>query len=523
MSLDQHIKDRVEHIADLSKLFGDYFQHIEQFLVGANDDLVRNIKSGLKKDYKSILSMSRKTPSDINKVFTEIRVGDAAVSLFDDVISVRHYFDRATTDMSDLFIKNLKNQRDSFRRLKAESDKLAAKDTSMFKTLKVSPAESLKLLSETNDMTLWLLENIIVNGGEKEQKAAIQHIEKIRQTEFDLPERTLLPADKSKYANIIAGKLCREGFLPITPLLTEEELKAKLDPKISLIRIRKINKSPLYFNIHPLIDKPYIEERNMMSGEMSGLTKKVVERFDNIQALSIETTDAPSYEFEDKHTDQCHVVETLDGKHWRCLSQTESLKSPTSACMKLIQTDDMMVERLNQYAEEQFMSTALNPNWATEEAEYNAAKAIAMDITPIKTQIMDILLQEYDAKKIAKSNDEYRKRVIDRDLIADAISTAMFDKYSIDTTDTEIALSFIKTVDMAISRFFKEINGIFNDFAINDRLYKELEEKDLWRQLRDNYRNILKKSVDAVDSQPSLWKAADMSQKEFILRRKTKS
>lgn len=383
-----------------------------------------------------------------------------------------------------------------------------------------------------NKFTIKLIHWVISNtSGEKRRR-----VELIVEKQKDI----LLNATRMDMRNQpgVQGLIYRYNLRPLTPSIPINELfdqlGAKYNAKISpnenfesfvrkgpgLIVINKATSSPVEFSLSGLIDIDYVTAHDLKTNPLSGLTKKIVERFNTARLLPRGGVSEPVKHFVGK-TQNWYVIESINGELWRILGLRGEKIIPNDAIIGIIKGLTTRPHQYNVMQCETILKKCLDPKAKVLLMDYEEEKIAAPSSEPIRFAIIDTLTRGFETR-LAKINNpnSFRELAIDRDNINETLldilthSTGIYGKGS-----SEYLITYIAKFDGIIRAFTKELERRWGEEVLPERLFKEHSGEDLKNMLRTIFISVVTASVDELDRSRT-WTEYDMTLKEFFLERK---
>lgn len=307
-----------------------------------------------------------------------------------------------------------------------------------------------------------------------------------------------------------------------------------------LIVINNATGSPMEFSLAGMIDAEFIERNNFKTAPTSGLTNQVLKRFVTVRRLESSAPDgssdadkssvgkssvgksSPLIPPPGRHgAAPYHVIETIDGHHWRVLTSTGAdaltptddsdvdrastrpwrytdLQSITSACF-----DERTVHILRDYA-------AMTPP----STEILRARIVERLVRGFEERLRDYVGSTRTTDRATTLNPRvFRSIAIDIDDITSVLLDTL-SEYAGDASPEAICTYAAKT-DTVIRSLTAEINRALDAREPPARFYSETAPTELTASIIAAYRGALARAVDELERSHT-WNEYNATLKDLI-------
>lgn len=552
------LKSRIDIVSQILTITSKYFDMIKESLIGMNPRQYEHYT-------KSVAQATEST-----KAISEIDIGTSGidgllslgVSLYDllgnisdamgvvrDVVENEKYLQMTLTNMSATFLAGVQHDRrqillllDKYHEHGHDNDldiigaileKIGVKDN-------IAPI--ILFLTErhgsVNKFIIELLRESLnyVNGVNKQRLQTLVEKEKdilLGATRI----HTNYPGPQSP---LVRYGLCpRTASMPIWELLEligakwinrtdiiENLTRVSKEIKAGLIIIDKSARSPIEFDIRGLVSIEYITQNDLKTTPQSGLSKKVLERYNTVKELvrgktlmkSAVTTIIPS------GSTRVYIIETLNGNLYRIMSNTLDLHVNIDSIQGLIDGLSTRPMEYNRLHEAEIIDRCFDPKSHVILTAYSEDRRAAPSSTVIKEHIIYDFTQSFEDKlgnEIPQDPSAFREVIIgDTDEINEILLDRLIHTMGLHGKgSTEYTLTYLTKFDTIIRQFVKELDNQIKKHAIDPIIFKERSGDDLKRYLMDVHKDIITGVVNELDRSKQ-WTEYDTSIKEFFLERK---
>jgi hypothetical protein len=338
----------------------------------------------------------------------------------------------------------------------------------------------------------------------------------------------------------IQGMMVRYNLRPLTRSLVPAALfafaEAEYNPDVSLdenfvamagrgpgvIAINKSTPSPVEFDLSGLIDDKYIMANDLKTNPLSGLTKKIIDRFSTAVLLQRGARAAAVRRYQGREHDKWWIFESINGDLWRVMGRDGDHLIPSSAIQGLLKGVTTRPHQYSSAQESVILSKYLDPLSQLVLTEYEDMKVSPPSSEPIRAAILDRLSTDFEAKISADpptTAAAARRAAVDRHVINEVLldilthSTGVHGKGS-----AEYLITYIAKFDSIIYDFIKKLERQWGSINLPERVFKELGRAELKSELMTVFRGVTRAVVNELD-QSNTWTDYDLSLKEFVLER----
>lgn len=338
----------------------------------------------------------------------------------------------------------------------------------------------------------------------------------------------------------IQSMLVRYNLRPTTKSLTLDKLFAKVGAEYSssssldenftalsqsgvgVIAINKSTPSPVEFDLSGLIDDTYITANDLKTNPLSGLTKKIIDRFSTAILLPRGRAAARIAKYSGSE-DKWWIFESINGDLWRIMGLSGDVQPvAASHIVGLLSGVSTRPHQYNIAQESIILSKCFNPLSQLVLAEYEDMKVSLPSSEPIRAAILDKLSQTFEAKisvDMPNSAANVRHVAVDKYVINETLldilthSTGVHGKGS-----AEYLITYMAKFDGIIYDFVKKLERQWGAINIPERIFKELRREELKSELMTIFKGVTRAAIVELD-QTNTWTDYDMSLKEFVLER----
>lgn len=333
----------------------------------------------------------------------------------------------------------------------------------------------------------------------------------------------------------VHGSIVRCGLKPVTPSmsmaslfkqfgaiyeykLTAEENFARIDEGV--IILNRTTSSPVEFDLRGLTDLQYITENNLKIKPNSGLTNKVMQKYNTARLLKQEQkTSAPPQIYHGR-VNKWYVFETIDGgRLFRMLSREGIEPVSGESIIGLVSGLSLRPQQYNKIHAEDILQKCHDPKSQLILATYEETKTVPLSSEPLRVVIVDNLAKQF-AIDLAKNHPttvvQLRNLIINDRVIGEILLEVLTHAGIKGKGADEFMITYIAKYESIARDFVKTLDRKWNDAKIDDRLFKEYSGADLRKILDEVFRNVVRAAVDELEK-TKVWTEYDMTLKEFYL------
>ena len=549
------LTDRLYYLKSFRSLSETYFKHISEIIRGYDTSSYDKFNQGIEnldnhsKNINDILA-DKHNLTNLVLIYDYFTISEYDLYFMIMIVRSTIYIDILSNQMSQTFIDNIYLQRNNIENVYNTYHLSYSKDMTIFKSVEEfdDMLELRKIINNIeyksgNRLITYFISKVLETSKGEERQLLQNRVENLKDDILCLK----LTQKDIKQWDAIAYLLVRYNLLPVSrvdsmenilkeylvppPDLSSHEVRTDTNnslltgmityllKKYTVIIINKITKNPIIFDSLPLIDTKYIVKHNLLVSEISGLTNKVLNRYNNvIRYTGLSTTDKPSIEYHvNKLSNVAIIFETLDGINYRILSdKLGTITVSADLAKKISLGSPMRPMRYNNIIEETILDRCLDNKLIGIRADFDDYTRKPINMDALKKSIVDKLLIRFDKISRLNDNTEYSNFVLDKKITFGIIGSYLYHVYDINRNDAEQATSFIKVVDGLLNLFYKELINAISENPILDRIYIEKSETALKEYLRGHYKNLLELSF--ADE----WRNIEVLFKDFVLERRLK-
>lgn len=539
------IKQRIKYAVTLATRAEKYIDVIKDIVSGINPQEYKSCMAAIDrlKNTESIIMSLFGGDSifiSMKNVYNELLSVDEAMTTLLKTLTNETYFKMAMHNMSATYVMNVHTERNAAIDLHEKFLEVSVLDdekifADVFTELKAAsnptPAIAFIMDNETeiNKFTIRLIGMVIKSvSGERKRR-----LELIIEKQKDIVLGSTR-VDISKYVGV-QGLLVRYGLRPLTVSMPIGELFGKLNlaynSKLSLdencknagagiIVVNISNNSPIEFDLRGLIDNEYITANDYKTSQVSGLTKKIIDRFSTTKFLPRAGSAGKTLIYPSKGP--WYILQTINGELYRALGKDTTAVAPDT----IVGLINGLSTRPNQYNlahSADILGKCFDPHAQLILDSYAEAKQSVASSEPTKAAIVE-RMREWFTKQIHDKKPQSA-----REVKLHAVNTQIITEILLDilthTTGThgkgsaEYIITYISKFDAIIYKFIKELERRWGEEQIADRVFKERSGADLEKYILDVHDGVVKLAVNELDKSLA-WSEYDTSLKEYFLERK---
>ncbi len=328
----------------------------------------------------------------------------------------------------------------------------------------------------------------------------------------------LLPAGSSMIIEELFSALGVEYKSQNTTAQNWEKLANKGQ---GVIVLTNCTKSPVEFNMDGLINSEYVTANQLSTPPLSGLTKKIIQRFDTVKRLPVDVTIPKYTAIYPGHKDTWLVMETLNGQHWRQLAYKGTTSIPKEIISGLHVGITTRPDQYNLSISDEILKKCFDSKSQLTLDAYSRKQTISISSEPLKAKILEKLTRSFEINVASiKSPVDVKRSAVNVDEITSVILSSL--TYSkIAKTATEHGASenmityFIKINDLTHT-FIKELNRRWTREVIEERMFKDYSGSELNKNIMTIFTSVTKAAIDELDNAKA-WTGYDQTLKEFVI------
>ncbi len=465
----------------------------------------------------------------INDLYQQLAVVDAALHKIIHFFGEDKYLKLAIYNMSSTYTTNMHREKDAaLAAYEKYLDICVQDDDVIFDAVldKVTLAEMIDFITSHTDIvnkfTMTVLGRVI----------QLSPPEKRRQFELLVERQKDIVLGSTRIATKDPFTPARYNLVPATQFMSEDDLfklfggkKGKWAELASagpgVIVIHRVTASPIEFNLSGMINNEYILSHDLRTTLLTGLTKKVIDRFNTAKMLPRGDPKASSTEIFPGRDKSWRVVETINNTSYRVLSCDKSIDTSEDKIIGLVNGITTRPHQYNMLHSEIILETCFDKKSTMYLADYEKEKITLPSSEPIRRSLLEKMTDyfEPEAQKI-KNLAQLKHASIDVDKIADILLEILTHSTGIHGKGTaEYLITYLVKFDNIIRVFIKELERQWSLTNVPSRTFDENTKAGLAKILTEIFKTTTAAAIDELD-RSKLWTEYDISLKEFFLDRK---
>jgi hypothetical protein len=305
-----------------------------------------------------------------------------------------------------------------------------------------------------------------------------------------------------------------------------------------VVLLTNVNTNAVEFDLRGLIDMQYINANGLKISPVSGLTKKVLMRYDTARKLPTESpsgsaattslsnnSGAAPIKIINGTAGSFYVIETINGTQYRLLgvagmsgSKISNLLTPRDRIIGLLNGVTTRPSMYNFLQEETILSCCFDPKFPIISADYIAEKTVVENSDKLKGKIVESMLSEFTSvvdKGALKSPSDFRKRAIGisvRKILSEELKFRVPRGRGAD----EYSLTYISRFEALVSAFVRELERKWEAENIPASAWTNMDAKSLREYFLKTFADVTRSAADSLDRDNS-WTEYDKSIKEYFL------
>ncbi len=518
-------------------------------------EIIGDIMRGLNPSgHADVMSATRETPEIIARIsafelgenilssvfdlYKLVTALDEHLQLLTGVFENQTYAKMALHNMSSTYTTNIYAERNAAEVAHEKYKHASIRDDEEIFALVVSEAQcdiiEFVIRNDTiNKFTIKLIDWAIANStGEKRRRAELI-IEKQKDTVLGVERIKLAGAGvQSLISRYNLTAITRS--MPLGELFTRLKLGYSANDSLEdncarlaragpgFILVNKSTPSPIEFNLSGLIDLDYVVKNNMKTPAMSGLTKKIIERFNTANMLARGGPAEPTRVIPGT-VPMWYVLETINGVLWRQLGCAGQTIIPTNLVTGIVSGLTTRPHQYNDIQSDVIISRCFDPVAGMILDDYEKLKTEVGTSEPMRAAIVDKLTADFETKiagSMPGSPQELLAMVVDQTAISGVhLGILTHTTGARGQGSGEYFITYITKFDGIVRAFIKELNRRWESAAITARDFKELAREPLRALLVKTYRDVTRAAAAELDSSRT-WTDYDITLKEYFLERK---
>ncbi len=292
---------------------------------------------------------------------------------------------------------------------------------------------------------------------------------------------------------------------------------------VGILMINKATSSPVEFDMSGLIDVDYIVSNDMKTNPVSGLTKKVIDRFSTAVLLPkgapADIVKRYSIVPEPSHW---VVLESIDGATWRVMGLNGVKRIPANMMTGLLRGVTTRPQQYNNIQSEKILAHSHNPRASMILNDYEDMKTSPSSSEPMRITVLDRLCNDFEAKLkggTLLTPAAVKAAAVDKNVCGEVIMDVLTAAAGVaGKTSAEYLITYISRFDGIIYDFTKKLERQWDRVVLTDRIFKENTLSELKRVLMDLFRTTTQAAIDELE-QAGTWTGYDVSLKEFYIDR----
>ena len=278
----------------------------------------------------------------------------------------------------------------------------------------------------------------------------------------------------------------------------------------------------------------FITKNNLKTQPLSGLTKKIITRFNTANRLppAKSTVDGPEAEAGNQLSEPIRrvagtqetwiVIESINGDMWRQLGLRGEGVIPGTMILGLTEGLTLRPHRYHSIQSEQILKKCFDKKapllldiYAEQNKTLGTSEPITATIISKLTSIMEKKLETMEINLLNFTTVATDRVPVNKVLLS--VLTHTTGTYG--SRSSEYLVTYIAKLERIQYKFGTEIGSAAREADIPERMFKERTGDDLKSRLLAIYQSILQTAVDKLDS-TRVWMEYDMTLKEFFLEEK---
>jgi hypothetical protein len=580
--LEKIYKTRFDYILPLLEIFTKYFELVKKTIIQNNPDLYKNIVSILE-NIPVLIGKIYSEKADINGIITRynyIATIDSGLSIILTVIQDKTITMQTIIGMSPTYNATITSNCTKMIKLYENYHKISITDdntifSKIFNDIDVITAYNIISSSATNKCTIRFIGHIIG----KTKGAQRHHLESLIEERKNNTLNSTTRFSNNHYIGV-QSTVVRYNLVPATSFQSASMITAMINSNIAVIQaenaiisskkaskkpkasrktagyesntLRDIHKiqsedivielsrisqigygvvllshcsgTPVVYNIDGLVDPEYIQTAGIQTDSITGLNKKVLQRFNTITVLDTRGTPLPVRVYGDPLTALgWYVVETIDSISYRLLKRDNKILIPYLHIRGLIEGLSLRAHYYNDIMYSKIIETCHDSKSAGIIEEYKNLKESTISIEPIKTAIVDKLVEWFTKSTLrapVTNPSQFESLAKSLDVVNDTLLAAL----SRNTKEgpmvsDEYTITHLLKYEAIVKEFTKELNKKIGRSGITSRTFAEYVEPALGKHIIRVYTDIIRACVDELDTK-LMWSNYDISVKEHFIDKK---
>jgi hypothetical protein len=539
------LRSRLQIIHNIATKTTKYLQIVKDIVLSINPTEYAQINDAVAMLLSSEVTLSKMDITSINHIYDMFVTIDEKLQHIFALYENANYLKLAVHNMSSTYTSDIYRARNNVLHDYEKYLNLTASDDAIIFDIVFSESSSIndpaaallfveQQLTPVNKFTIKLLHWIIARAT-GEIRARAEQLVEIQKDKILGSSRTKLTTGGAQ------GIMVRYNLVPATESLPIDKAFAaaglKFNPKMDILQnfafnitlntpgiiaIYRQTSSPIEFNLRGLTDIDYITRHDLKTNPVSGLTKKIIEKFNTAKLLEKPRADAEHYEIYGTTNKKWYIFETINGINWRLLSHRGEIIVPAAAISGLLIGLSSRPLKYNNVCAEIILSKCFDAKSEHLLSDYEKRRLNAPASDIIRTKIVDKIMDSMESMKSIKNTkttlDELRR--VDVALVNKTLLDVLIHMTGIHGKGSlEYTLTYIAKIDSIARALVKELERRWADVEIPARLFSELSDSELAKSLNTIARGVVVAAVDELD-RAHVWTDYDMTLKEYFLEEK---
>lgn len=282
--------------------------------------------------------------------------------------------------------------------------------------------------------------------------------------------------------------------------------------------------STIEFDARGLISLDYLTENDLLAKKQSGLTKKILVRYNTVRQVGDldgpKPTSAPAVFVIGEPTEHTFVVQMLTPAMFKLLSNNDQAIIDSSSVRGIAAGLSTRAAEYGRVCEGIILENIFDPGSANLQVLYADATDISLPGHILKADIardFSIHFERLFEKQLPDGNAEFVRAVTNEATIVGILTRRLISQLA--SRSNEFLVSYIYKFDALSRQFARELIGRTKKYRPSELVYKELRPTELRKHLHGICMTIIDEVIYELD-RAKTWDEIDKSLKEFFIERK---
>jgi hypothetical protein len=537
----EYLKKRLPHLKKIVTKSEQYVDVVREIIMGINPVDYREINQELSILRDALSGMSKLEFPDtfiplctvIMDLYTKLGVVENGISVMIRMLENETYMNLAIYNMSSSYIANIRHIKgDVIGEYEKYRDVSNLTDSSIFDIIFAIPHTmddifdfAVKNEFVVNKFMIQVIKIAIKEITGPRRRRLEQMVEHQKDIIFN-NTRILL----SKYTGM-QSVVYRYNLVPQQSKTQEElinSLGGKYNPELSTAEnwklfsqtshdcfvINNSSRSPIEFRMDGLVNEEYVIKHDMKTSPMSGLTNKILDRFNTIMRLPNGPPPEPLAIYKGFKVG-CYIFESINGNLWRQLSYHGNLVVDPALLTGLFLGLTTRPDNYNLTQSDEIVKKCFDQKSKFILDEYATRVKNLPSSEIIKNKLYQSLRSRINLSTVTNFI-ELKKSVLDRDMILASLQEALpHTRGKLSKGASEFLITYMLKLDDICSVFIKELDRRWDLEKIPSRTFKENAASDLETILDAVFKTVTTASIDTLDYD-NVWTLYDFTLKEYV-------